>query len=497
MAEKFEATFESLRTHGYPDWFRDAKFGMWSHWGAQSVPMCGDWYARNMYVEGSPQYLHHLRHYGHPSKFGYKDICELWKAENFEPEKLMDKYVKAGARYFVAQAMHHDHFFNYPSDINPMNSMNVGPHKDIVGMWKSAAKKHGLPFGVTEHLGASFSWWRVNKGADKYGPYKGVKYDGDDPKYRDFYYDNYEYVKEPLDSCDPWYTDNSKFHDYWKRCMVELIDRYSPELLYSDGALPFVHQWLVDGNPYSLDERYREGLDIVAYLYNKSIEQNGFNNAVYNQKCQFEDVYKVGVLDLERGLLDKASKYPWQTDTCIGGWFYDAKCPFKRPAEIIDMLIDIVAKNGCLLLNILQRPDGSIDDETEFILSELADWFSLYADSIHGTRPWKTIGEGEKKPEAGSFHEGAVEWRQTDVRYTAKGNRVYAFLLGAKAGQAAVLRSFNEGERVLSVTLGGTLELNFVHEFGVLTVELPERLPSDYTNVLTIELEGDQTGRAE
>ena len=151
----FDATFESLWQHEYPEWFRNAKFGIWSHWGPQSVPMCGDWYARNMYVQGSPQYLYHIRHYGHPSKFGYKDICALWKAENFDPDRLMEKYVKAGARYFVSQAMHHDHFFNYPSELNRMNSMNVGPHKDIVGMWKAAAQKYNLPFGVTEHLAAT------------------------------------------------------------------------------------------------------------------------------------------------------------------------------------------------------------------------------------------------------------------------------------------------------------------------------------------------------
>ena len=207
--EKFEASFESLRTHNYPEWFQNAKFGIWSHWGPQSVPMYGDWYARNMYIQGTPQYLYHLRHYGHPSKFGYKDVAALWKAENFDPEGLMERYKNAGARYFVAQAMHHDHFFNYDSDLNRMNSVKVGPKKDIVGLWKAAADKFGLPFGVTEHLGASYSWWRVNKGADTSGPYKGVPYDGNDPAYRDYYYDNYELGTGTVIS--PWYTDKQEF----------------------------------------------------------------------------------------------------------------------------------------------------------------------------------------------------------------------------------------------------------------------------------------------
>ena len=173
MTKNFEASFDSLRTYQCPDWFRNAKFGIWSHWGPQSVPMYGDWYARHMYVQGSDQYRYHVRHYGHPSTFGYKDICALWKAERFDPQALMSLYVKAGARYFVGQAMHHDNFFNYPSKLNRFNSMQVGPHKDICGMWKKAAEKHGLPFGLTEHLGASFFWWSTNKGADTWGPYKG------------------------------------------------------------------------------------------------------------------------------------------------------------------------------------------------------------------------------------------------------------------------------------------------------------------------------------
>ena len=149
MNQRFEPSFESLRTYEVPEWFRDAKFGIWSHWGPQSVPMFGDWYARNMYIQGTPQYEYHLRHYGHPSKFGYKDLCELWKAEAFDPEALMDRYYQAGARYFMSQGTHHDHFFNYNSKVNRMNSVNVGPHKDILALWKAAADRHHMPFGMS------------------------------------------------------------------------------------------------------------------------------------------------------------------------------------------------------------------------------------------------------------------------------------------------------------------------------------------------------------
>ena len=191
---------------------------------------------------------------------------------------------------------------------------------------------------------------------------------------------------------------------------------------------------------------------------------------------------------MERALLDKASEYPWQTDTCIGGWFYDAKATFKTPREIIDILIDVASKNGCLLLNILQRPDGSIDDETEFILDELAKWNQVHGEAIFATRPWKTVGEGSSFLDFKEFREDAVTWKPDDVRFVCKGNTVFAFLMGAQAGQAAVLRSFNEGESVRSVRLLGVGEVPFVHQFGVLTLKLPERLPTEYVPCLAIGL---------
>ena len=180
MKGPFKGTVTSLGNFQCPEWFRNAKFGIWSHWGRRTYPCTGDWYARNMYLEGSDQYRYHCRVYGHPSKFGYKDVIRLWKAERFDPAALMDLYVKAGARYFVAQAMHHDNFDNFDSAFNPWNSTKVGPMKDICMLWKKEAQRAGLPFGVTEHLGASYTWLAVSHGCDKGGPYAGVPYDGAD-----------------------------------------------------------------------------------------------------------------------------------------------------------------------------------------------------------------------------------------------------------------------------------------------------------------------------
>ena len=174
----FKPTDESLQQYQYPDWFRDAKFGMWAHWGPQAVPRQGDWYAKKMYLEGDADYKYHIAHYGHPSKFGYKDLIPLWKAERWDPEKLMKLFKKAGARYFVSMASHHDNFFLWNSKIHKWNAVNMGPKKDVVGLWQKAAKKEGLRFGVSEHLAASYNWFQPSRGADKAGPLAGVPYDG-------------------------------------------------------------------------------------------------------------------------------------------------------------------------------------------------------------------------------------------------------------------------------------------------------------------------------
>ena len=487
MSTRFEPTFESLRQYTAPEWFRDAKFGIWSHWGPQSVPMFGDWYARNMYIEGTPQYEYHLRHYGHPSKFGYKDLCALWKAENFDPEGLMAKYHKAGARYFMSQGTHHDHFFNYDSKINRMNSVNVGPHKDILAQWKAAADKFHMPFGISEHLGASFSWWRVNKGCDKFGPYAGVPYDGNDPAYRDFYYDNgYLGTEKPLDlNLIPWYTDNAVFHDYWLRCVNEMIDKFHPDLLYTDGSLPFGGQ-LWQGAPDELrTQDYAEGLQAVAHLYNTSIELHGSNEAVYLQKDRRPEIFNVGVLDIEKSQLPGAMPQPWHTDTCIGNWFYDVHSPYKRPEQIVEMLVDIISKNGVMLLNVLQRPDGTIDEDADYILEKLAGWFAINSEAVYGTRPWRVFGEGSTLVKIDGFTEDKTDWNESDFRFVQKDGAVYAFMMGAKGGQPVTLRSFMQ-QPVHSVELLGYGPVEFRQDFGVLVVSLPDNLPSMCANTLKI-----------
>ena len=278
---------------------------------------------------------------------------------------------------------------------------------------------------------------------------------------------------------DGWYTENEEFRAYWLRVMKEIIDLYQPELLYTDGALPFGEH---TGNP-----DYSKGLEAVAYLYNTSIRANGENRAVYTQKERRPEIYRVGVLDVEKSQLPGVQERPWQTDTCIGNWFYDAKQPYKHPDQIIEMLIDIVSKNGTMLLNVLQRPDGTIDDEARYILEELATWFPICGEAIYGTRPWHVFGEGDTRVTIDGFTENKTEWNSSDYRFTQKDGALYAFLMKAPESGVAVLKSLAPSEKVASVELLGAGPVEFVQSFGVLTVQLPEQLPTQYTNCLKIQ----------
>lgn len=469
----FEPTWESLRHFQCPEWFRDAKFGIWAHWGPQCVPMYGDWYARHMYVPGHAQYLHHWRVYGHPSTCGWKDMVKLWKAERFDPDALMALYKAAGARYFVAQAVHHDNFDNWDSKHHRWNAVRVGPQKDIVGLWHEACQRQGLRFGVTEHLGATFSWWRFNKGADKDGPYAGVPYDGNDPACEDLYLPNRGEGEKA-----PWYTENPWWFERWFTRIKDLVDQHQPDLLYSDGGVPFGEV----------------GVHLITHLYNLSARRHGgVNQAVYNHKDRTPDIATVGVLDIERGQMSEATPYPWQTDTCVGGWFYDVRQVYKSPKHVIEMLVDIVSKNGNLLLNFTQKPDGTLDDECLHILSCLAAWNRVNGEGIFGTRPWKLAGEGPCAIESGAFKEKALEWTTADFRFTARGKTVYAFQMKYPERREAFVRSLGlnagHGKVAAAGVLGHGGHVVWRQCEDGLLVQLPDEKVCDLVPCLRIELE--------
>jgi len=464
----FQPTMESLTNYHCPKWFRDAKFGIWAHWGPQSVPMDGDWYARHLYVQGDPQYQDHLEHYGHPSTNGYKDIIPLWKAEKWDPNRLMALYKKAGAKYFVSMGTHHDNFYLWNSRLHNWNSVQMGPKRDVVGDWQRAAKRKGLYFGVSEHLGASFTWFQDSHKSDKTGPLAGVPYDGADPAYAELYH----FPAEPGDT--DWYSTNPKWQQQWFDRIKELVDNYHPDLLYTDGALPF-------GNEV--------GRSLIAHLYNVSTSSHaGRPQVVYTCKQKSEGRW---VEDLERGVMPGINPFPWQTDTSIGDWFYNRNWKFRPVAWTIHMLVDIVSKNGNLLLNIVQRPDGSLDPEVERALSELADWISVHGEAIYGTRPWLVYGEGAVRTKGGSFKEDFA-YSAKDIRFTTKGPNLYAIALGWPEDGQLVIKSLaslggQDASRVKTVSLLGFRgKLEWTQTPEALIVKLPSQRPSKYTCALKI-----------
>jgi alpha-L-fucosidase len=464
----FQPSLESLNQYQYPEWFRDSKLGIWAHWGPQSVPMFGDWYARHLYNQGHPQYKDHLEHYGHPTKLGHKDIIPLWKAEKWDPDRLMAMYKRAGARYFVSMGVHHDNFDLWNSTHHKWNAVKMGPHRDVVGDWQKAARKLGLRFGISEHLGASFTWWQDSHRSDKTGPLAGVPYDGADPQYQDLYH-------WPAAADDKgWYSKYPRWHRAWFARIKDLVDQYQPDLLYTDGGVPF-------GN--------ETGLSMIAHLYNASASRNsGKADVVYTCKQKSEDGW---VEDVERGVMPGIRPHPWQTDTSIGDWFYNRTWKYRGADWVIQMLVDIVSKNGNLLINVVQRPDGSLDPEAEKVLADMATWIALNGEAIYETRPWLVHGEGPVRARGGHFKEDFA-YTAKDIRFTSKGDHtLYAFALGWPAENKLLIHSLARfpgvtGKIAAIELLGHQGPLKWTHDGDGLAIDLPDQKPCDYAVALKI-----------
>ncbi len=464
----FKPDFESLQHYQCPDWFRDAKLGIWAHWGPQSVPMSGDWYARNMYIQGSDQYRHHLQNYGHPTKLGYKDIIPLWKAEKWDPDRLMALYKKAGAKYFVSMGCHHDNFDLWNSTYHAWNAVKMGPKRNVVGQWQRAAKKLGLRFGVSEHMGASFCWFQVAHGSDKTGPLAGVPYDGADPQFEELYH----FPAQPGDT--GWYSNNPRWQREWYSRVTDLIDHYHLDLLYTDGGVPF-------GNEV--------GRSMIAHLYNVDAREHGrVPQVVYTCKQESKGMW---VQDLERGVMPGIRPEPWQCDTSIGDWFYNKHWKYRGADWVILSLVDIVSKNGNLLMNVVQRPDGSLDPEALKVLDEMAAWIAVNGEAIYGTRPWLVHGEGPVKAKGGNFTEDFA-YTAKDIRFTTKGDKtLYAMPLGWPAESKLVIRSLARFPGVTGKVTGVELlghagRLSFTHNADGLEIQLPAAKPCNYAVVLKI-----------
>jgi alpha-L-fucosidase len=481
----FKGTRESLQAaYKVPDWYRDAKFGMWAHWGPQSAAEYDDWYARRMYIQGEPQYEYHVKTYGHPSKFGFKDVVATWKADKFDPDALIPMYKKAGARYFCSMGVHHDNFDLWNSKHQPRwNAVASGPKKDIVGMFREATRKAGLRFAISEHLSNSFSWFASSHLSDKTGPLAGVAYDGADPQWGDLYHD---YSKMPPNFAQT--TANSAMgridYEPWKRNyferIIDLIDQHQPDLLYTDGGIPY--------GDY--------GYSILAHLYNTAARKNGgVCDAVYTSKSRPDAAAGICVLDRERGIEATISPAPWQTDTCIGNWHYHKliyeRDGYKTPKFIVDMLVDIVSCNGNLMLNVPLPNSGMPDDKELRVVSAITDWMNVNSEGIYATRPYKIPGDGPA-PAAPATNQARGRFSEASrqpltaqhVRYTTKGDTLYAFVMGWP-GKEAVIPSLRTGApqgvgKIQNVELLGAGKVPFTQDGTSLRIQLPEKQPSQH-----------------
>lgn len=489
---KFQPTWESLKQWRMPDWFRDAKFGIWAHWTAQCVPEQGDWYGRRMYIQGTPQYEHHCKIYGHPSKVGFMEIDNQWKAERWQPEQLMDLYTKAGAKYFYALACHHDNLDCFDSTYHNWNTTRVGPKKDLVGTWEKVVRAHGLRFGVSNHASHAWHWWQPAYGYDPEGAMAGVRYDafrltkadgkgkwwdGLDPQ--ELYTGPQKQLIMPdgiqtIAAADRWHdahdgvwneapppNDPAFARQWFLRCK-ELVDKYKPDMLYlDDRELPLG----------------QAGLDLVAHYYNASMQwHNGHEEAVVAAKEYSPEHLGATMLDIERGRAQGILEAPWQTDTCIGDWHYRRSLfdehSYKRASAVAQMLIDIVSKNGNLMLSIPIRGDGTIDEDEHEFLQSFSRWIATTGEAIYGTRPFAIYGEGPPDvSDSHNFNESHNRpYTPQDIRFTRKGEQVYLFALGWPDDAVLQVKSLAKG--------------NAIYPKPVVAVEMlgvPGRLPAQQT----------------
>jgi alpha-L-fucosidase len=492
--ERVQPSWPSLVQHyRYPDWFRDAKFGIWSHWGPQAVPEQGDWYGRFLYMQGHPMAEFHHRTYGHPTEVGMKDLFPRWTASAWEPEALMQRFVKAGAKYFVSLACHHDNFDCFDSSHHGWNATRIGPKRDVVGTWERAARAAGLRFGVSNHISHAWHWYQPAYGYDPVGPRKGERYDayrltaadgqgtwwnGLDPQ--DLYTGRHMVVPDGIDSIaamNTWHDrhdgqwvetappGDGRFTRQWLLRQQELVEKYRPDLCYFDDyELPFG----------------QIGLDAAAHYYNRSLDWHGKVDVVLTAK-QLKPYARFGVVqDVERGFSDHQWDEPWQTDTCIGDWFYNrsrfTQRSYKSAEQVVQRLADVVSKNGNLLLSIPQRGDGSIDAQEERILDDLAGWMAVNGEAIFGSRPWRSYGEGPTQLAAGMQNEEAFNgFNERDIRFTLNGGALYVLFLKRPTRPVAIAALGRDRwhGRVARATMLGAGPVPVSQRAEALTLSLP------------------------
>ncbi|WP_109829358.1 alpha-L-fucosidase [Reichenbachiella versicolor] len=461
--KKFTADWESLKNYEIPEWYRDAKFGIFIHWGPTTVPAYGsaEWYGFHMWNEGqvdalgnpskkpSKAYEYHVEHFGKPEDFGYTKFIPMFKAENFNAKEWIDLFQEAGAKYVVPVGEHCDGFAMYDSKITRWNSVDMGPKKDIVGELFKEARSRGMKVGVSSHFAYGWHWWT----------YKD-KFETTDPKLRDFYWDKHE----------RWEPATQAYIKHFYNRTSDMMTRYKPDLLWFD---------LGFSEPAYEEVRQK----IFAQYYNQGIKNN--QEVVLNYK----NIRYLGapdgtaVLDIESGKLDRIREEAWQTDMSLGGyrWGYTNNYKMRKPSGYINDLIDIVSKNGCLLLNVAPNKNGVIPEPQQAILKEIGAWLKINGEAIYSSRPFEVFGQGPTNASMklhGNSHEKG--FTSQDFRYTKNGQSIYAFWLKPDDREVIVLRALGSENRILNddildvTLLGSDAEVKWIQQKDELVIELPD-----------------------
>jgi alpha-L-fucosidase len=453
----YEPTWESLSSYRVPEWYLDAKLGIFIHWGVYAVPAFdSEWYPRNMYRRDHRAFAHHREKWGPQSEFGYKDFIPMFKAERWDPEAWVDLFEESGARYIVPVAEHHDGFPMYATSLTEWNAARMGPRRDVIPELERAVRARGLKFGVSSHRAFNWRYYTYERDFDTSNPAHAGLYSPAHPE------------DQPA---------SAEFLADWLARTKELIDRFRPDVLWFDFC------WHHDEF-----EPYRP--QVAAYYYNRAREWG--KGVVLNYKDKFPD--GTAVLDIERGKLDSLREHYWQTDTSVSykSWGYIEDDEFKSVTTVVHDLVDIVSKNGNLLLNVGPRPDGTIPEAAAAVLRGLGEWLKVNGEAVYGTRPWRTYGEGPTAVTAGHMKEREDQpFTFRDIRFTTKGSALYAICLGWPEGELRIESLGAGASRVSSVRMVGSQEkVSWSQEQGGLRITRPKQKPCDHAYVFEIAVAG-------
>lgn len=467
----YEPYWNSLKDHVTPKWLKEAKFGIYTHWGIYSVPARGPngtWYPYNMYREGTEQYNYHVKTYGHPSKFGYKDFIPMFKGEKFDPDEWAELFKRAGAKFAGPVAEHHDGFTMWDSRLTEWNAVRMGPKRDVVGELEQSIRKQGLKFMIALHHAEN--WF--------YFPHWEKEYDTSDPRYAALYGPPHGGSRPEDNDWNFQEKPSKEFLDMWLGKGKEVLDKCRPDMVWFDFGLKYIQ------------DRYKR--EFLAYYYNKA--QDWGRDVVVTYKY-FDIPPCTGVVDIELGRFNELTYHDWITDTTVDdgeGWCYLHNARYKPASSLIHYLAENVSKNGYMLLNVGPKPDGEIPEEAKALLLEIGKWLAVNGEAIYGTTPWTVYGEGPTKMvKAGAFSEQKeVKYTAKDIRYTVKNDSLYAICLGWPEEEVIITKAAKqvyESEIGSVKMLGAEDELQWAITEKGLEIKPPATRPCEHAYVFKIE----------